>query len=80
MAALGLWGVLWLGSAVFLIITIILLVWNYARLPPNFSDKGLLTTIIITATFSMWLMWAIVYISQMYPIPGVAPELLVPNE
>jgi len=78
MALLGLWGVLALGTAVFFILTVIGLIWNYTPIPPNFKDRGLVTTMIITAFFSMWFMWAIVYMSQMYILPGVAPMVEIP--
>merc|ERR1712137_319436 len=74
-----LWATLWFVSAIYLLIGVFALIWNLIRLPPNFKDKGLVSTCIITATFCCWLMWIVVYMSQMYPLPGVAPQVAFPE-
>mmetsp|Transcript_21720 Transcript_21720/g.61060 ORF Transcript_21720/g.61060 Transcript_21720/m.61060 type:complete len:86 (+) Transcript_21720:138-395(+) len=42
---------------------------------PQFDDKALARTLVWTAVICLWLMWIIVYMSQMYPVPGTGPEL-----
>mmetsp|Transcript_11075 Transcript_11075/g.45172 ORF Transcript_11075/g.45172 Transcript_11075/m.45172 type:complete len:120 (-) Transcript_11075:227-586(-) len=73
------WAVLWLGTFVYWAIGIFFLIWNLIPIPPNFSDKGLVATCIVAATFCTWFFWFLIYLSQMYPLPGVAPQILWPE-
>jgi len=79
MTLLNLWQTFWFGTAVYWVVGILCVVWNLVPVPPNFTDKSLVTTCIITATFCTWFMWVIVYVSQMYPLPGVCPEISWPE-
>mmetsp|Transcript_82894 Transcript_82894/g.124429 ORF Transcript_82894/g.124429 Transcript_82894/m.124429 type:complete len:100 (+) Transcript_82894:103-402(+) len=76
---LDLWGTFWLGTALYWIVGVLVTIWNLIPIPPNFKDKSLVTTCIITATFCTWFMWVVIYMSQMYPLPGVSPQVLWPE-
>lgn len=73
------WAILWLGTFIYWATGIFFLIWNLLPIFPNFSDKGLVATCIVTATFCTWFFWFLIYLSQMYPLPGVAPQILWPE-
>mmetsp|Transcript_114757 Transcript_114757/g.161149 ORF Transcript_114757/g.161149 Transcript_114757/m.161149 type:complete len:120 (-) Transcript_114757:221-580(-) len=73
------WAILWLGTFIYWAVGIFFLIWNLLPIPPNFSDKGLVGTCIVAATFCTWFFWFLIYLSQMYPLPGVAPQILWPE-
>merc|ERR1711862_266474 len=79
MSFFNLWTTFWFGTAVYWVVGLFFVLWNIIRIPPNFKDKSLVTTCIITATFCTWFMWVVIYMSQMYPLPGVSPQVLWPE-
>merc|ERR1711862_267296 len=48
MSFFNLWTTFWFGTAVYWVVGLFFVLWNIIRIPPNFKDKSLVTTCIIT--------------------------------
>eukprot|EP01115_Flamella_aegyptia_P005344 TRINITY_DN2249_c0_g1_i1.p1 TRINITY_DN2249_c0_g1~~TRINITY_DN2249_c0_g1_i1.p1 ORF type:complete len:84 (+),score=4.31 TRINITY_DN2249_c0_g1_i1:182-433(+) len=78
---MSVWTALFVGTGIWVVLLVLGLAWNFIPfIPPKGwkQDKWLSCVMIVTTCFCTWFMWIIVYMSQMYPLPGEAPQILIP--